>query len=433
MKLDQNFKLSGVAVFLVLVLGGFGCASKTPSESNVGGGGETENVVGVSGQHGAGHHTPTVRDLPTPSKCETNPSLKSNPLCQIVLTGFSGDLTSPNTGKLQGYLKNDYFLDGKLHSTTWYADKNSTQPFSVTSFTYQGDLIGTINSTVDTNRDGNMDQEVNTANDYQNGKLTSTTLSLTALPSNNQLGKNTTLYSFTNIPNPLPPGYPADSSVLEVKFTTEMDYTKNQTVPNAISYEFDFLNSDNLPVETRIVRYETTWDNSTTPWTPKGPMVQKFESVESFQYTDKKLSGSEKNLYDCTKAPSGSCFNSSALDVVTGLQPYGRLDTTFSYPDGRLKHAETVVQGDALSPSGPNAGILNQPDPYKWECDVAYDTSNQKVIAKFPDIFKFIGLSETDKIESFTCDDFGKNLMGGNVTFDEWSYLWQATNQAEPQ
>jgi hypothetical protein len=435
-----NNKSLWVTVCLVALLVVFGCASKTPENNAiVGSSSETEHVVdrGPGAPSASNPAAPaTINSLPTPSKCETDPNLKSNPLCQIVLTGFSGELTTLNNPiKVEGYLKNDYFLDGKLKSTTWYASKNSTQPVMITDFKYNPDgTIQTIDTTADTSNpnDGTMDLKSSLVNsplpNVVNGKQT--VVMFTSLPSNAVLGKNVTFSYPYNAPTTLPAGWVSGSPTAEIKITEELTTATSSTLtmPNVLTYEVNFLNSDKVPIESRIVRVEN-------PWNGQG-MFEKFESVETFQYDSntKTLQGSVKNLYDCTTTSNKSCMGTSSyFEIASGLKPYGQFATTWKYTDGKLSHGDTVVQGDVLNPNGKNAGILNQPNPYHWQCDIGYDTANQKVIAKFPDIFKFIGLSETDKVQSLTCDDFGVGLMGGSFTFDEWSYLWQATGQSEPQ
>jgi hypothetical protein len=413
---QRQKKMLWISACLIIFLGVSGCGSKSPDTKGTLGGSETEGITGGGGQG------------PTASKCETDPSLASNPLCQIVLTGFSGQLTAPNSGlSINGYFQNTLQLDGKINSTTWYASKTSTQPLMVTNFTYYNDgTIQSIDTTADSNADSNMDLKTSTANTYLNGKPATTTVTTFSLPSNTSLGKNQTTYSYNNIPSPPPVGFPNDTVVMEVKLTFEYTNATSPTLttPNVMVYEYNFLNSDNHPVESRILRLENPWNGLV--------MVQKFESAETFQYNNGLLGYSEKNFYDCSKSNFKSCYDTAELGIISGLRPYVNFKTNWIYTDGKLSHGETLMDGDLLNPNGINAGINGTVD-YKWQCDLTYDAANQKVIAKFPEVFRFVGLSETDKIQSLSCDDFQVGKMGGNFTFDEWSYLWQATSQPEPQ
>lgn len=350
--------------------------------------------------------------------CETE-QFKNDSRCQLVLAGFEGSFkTLNNPIEVHAVVKNTYREDGKLLDTLWYASEDSDSPFHETHYTYR-DKDGKIALVEEKNDDdllGDFDSKTKLENTYDSDdRLTGFTFTSEPIPNPSGLFS----YKVQKTGGYVPPLYSGDI------YESFNGATQPSPIYTAV---LQFLNSANLPESELNVKADYT-----DPAHPK----QLWGEIKTISYTsDNKPQTIDQKWVDCgnyTWTPPTGCINGGVNPptINSPAEPYAEITTEFFYTDGRITSSTQKIDGDYF-----NAGKYqwDGTDDYTWSCQITYDPSNQKVIAEFPEQWKSLGLSETDKIESISCDDGGVGLIGIKLENPKWVYLWQAVpGMEEPQ
>lgn len=371
-------------------------------------------LTGAGGANGS-HALPAKTEFLPGGSCD-RPENKDKPACQIVIRSFSGTLKF-GTSILSGVTKNTYDANGKLKAATTYPNNTATNAIAEILYSYDAEgrpFVTTMRGDLQPQGgDGVLDTQTEITNDY--------------FPDGKYKGMATIISDIPNQPN-TPDLLITDGRVYEPNGNKNQIYImtaymfSNAQAGHRADVELQFTNDAGAPLTVCKLL-----DNG-----------KRGEEIVN-TLTDDKATKSVLTVYDCasqTANPAGKCIDpnkSGDFAWLPGLKAQAVQTTTWTYDkEGRVARMEVNIDGDLAAPNG-SKPVDNSADD-QWWCDFGYDANpSGSVMAAFPKDFEYFGLTAKDKLRSVDCGSKG-DVIGGNLRFDDWAYVWQTTpGMTEPQ
>lgn len=410
---EQNLSKRLHLLLLIICLGFLGCVKLELENST-----KTEEPSTTTGQQFVGQQVPgEVKEL---HFCEQEAN-RGTEGCKLVLAGFSGTFKWFNLPTLQGDFRSNFYPDGKLKTMALFPSAQTDKPPWVEhNFTYLSTgEIQTHETFSDTNFDGTYDLK-NTLNYHYN-------------PNTKKL------QAITGVSTP--PDEPGN--ILNKMMNMNLD---NQTIPglapnqifNSVQFQDGNQNPTSGSTEIRDLDSEGKITKSISingPYPPGVPQsIEWVGEQKTFTFEGGKPTSLTHYFYFCPNQSGGVCLvplpnplppNTPPIIFQPNLIPYLKIETTWQYPEGKLKTIEAKIDGD-FDANGPKAGVDGVIDA-TMTCGMDHFPDSGNVIAAFPKEMEHLGLSASDQIKSAHCHDNGLGLVDVNLEFTDWRYLRDVT------